>query len=264
MRPERLGNFNKHFVRPVADAETNRHQFELQKTVALNDLDALQRNMLCTKDCQFRLILTALPLLIGLVGSAFGYAIDLAKQHKLILLLPPICAYLSGAMLAVFLQKAESVRRYTAFSMLLHRYLSFGSFPPCYRGWYDAYENYIHMIRHGFGARYVIKPFREDNFRHRIPPDAFVWFGVSFLAAIPIVSIILMWVMASGMEVDIGHYTALVAVTTVIGAMFGIWFCLRFYELTRGRKTFRYLVVLFSKILKHTPPFDPYKNDKLE
>lgn len=163
----------------------------------------------------------------------------------------------------VFLQKVESVRRYQAFCMLLQRYLIFGSFPHGYRGWYDAFENYTHRARHGSSAKYDVKPFRESNFSRRIPPDAFVWFGVTFLSGIPFISIILMWVMAIGMGVKIGPYTGLVVATTLIGAIFYVWFWGQIKQLTRGEKTFRYFAVIFGKLLKHAPPFDPYMNDSL-
>lgn len=48
LRPERLGNFNKHFLTPAERIPSNLQQFEIQKSLAMSDLSALQKSMLGT------------------------------------------------------------------------------------------------------------------------------------------------------------------------------------------------------------------------
>jgi UDP-N-acetylmuramyl pentapeptide phosphotransferase/UDP-N-acetylglucosamine-1-phosphate transferase len=122
--------------------------------------------------------------------------------------------------------------------MLLQRYLAFGSFPKGYRGWFDAYQNYDQMIRHGSSKAYWVAPVVEKGYIKRIPIDPIVWFGTSFLASIPLVAVVLMWVIASVniAKGEIGLYTGLVVLTSCLLAAFYAWVARQTYELTRGQE----------------------------
>ena len=58
-------------------------------------------------------------------------------------------------------------------------------------------------------------------------------------------------------------YGAVVFAVTSFFAGSAYWFSMKYKALSYGKRSFRYLVVLFSKIIKYAPPFDPYKNDPI-
>ena len=64
----------------------------------------------------------------------------------------------------------------------------------------------------------------------------------------------------NGKNIGIGSYTVVVFTSGAIVAVAATWFIYKFKALTNGDRSFRYLVVLFSKLLKYAAPFDPYRN----
>ena len=77
-------------------------------------------------------------------------------------------------------------------------------------------------------------------------------------------SMVLMVVMAWKIDIERGGYASIVGITIAFILLSAIWVVRELKALTnRGPKTVRYLLVLFGKILKHAPPFDPYSTSRL-
>ena len=262
LRPESLGGFGSYFVSPVNDAQTNNSLFENQKPIAQNDIDALRRDVLHLKNCQFQLILGALPVFAA-QGATTIPMLSL-KAGEVIpvwaISIPIICILLSYMMLIVFLQKTGSIRRNLAFVMILQRHMVMGSFPSCYRGWQDAYENYIQILRHGDKNKYIDGS-GEKQFSI-IPTDAFTWFGIAVLGVVPVLSIVFLWTMLWLMKTEPNIYTIVVSGITVIGMILSLHVFYKIYVLLRGNHSFRKTIVFFSKILKYSPPFNPNNIEK--
>lgn len=270
-RPEKLGVFNLFFSVPSHCPETTRQRFELQKTLAEKDIEALENSNSHLKGCQFQLVLSSMPILFGILSALISFVTGTVKTevHPLYYFLPPVSVVLSLTFLAVFIQKTEAIRRATAFSLILQRHLAMGSLPPCYRGWHDAYENYNHFVRHGAEKKSVfdVPEFSEKKVKHRVPADSFTWLAVILFLFTPAASMILMFlVLANQISKDpsgVMIYGVIVCVATLFLVGSALWFFRKFKALSHGKRSFRYLVVLFSKIIKYAPPFDPYKNDPI-
>lgn len=259
LNTESLGGYNFSFVNPVNDIETKNSLFENQIPIAKNDLHALRRDVLHLKGCQFQLILGALPLfaaqgatIMPMLSSLTDKGVESMPEWAM--LVPIVCAFLSYMMLIVFLQKTGSIRRNLAFVLILQRHMVRGGFPSCYRGWQDAYENYNHILRNGGKINYL------DNSRIKqfniIPTDAFAWLGVAVLGVIPIFSIIIFWIVIYLSKVGPGAYTAIVGGSTAIGVISYLYVFSKINALLRGDQSFRNTILLFSKILESSAPFE--------
>lgn len=266
LRPESLGGFKSYFVTPLSDRQTQNSIYENQKVVAKNDLEALRRDVLHLKGCQFQLLLGSLPLFVAQGATTVPmFSLGVGESIPIWAILTPIVsAFLSYMMLIVFLQKTGAIRRNLSFVMLLQRHMVMGSFPPCYRGWQDAYENYNHMLRYGDKKKYEgSNRVTEKKAFNILPTDAFTWLGVAVLGAVPIISVVMLWGMLLVVKTDIGIYTFVVWGSTFLVTMLYIYVLLRIKSLLNGGQSFRNIVIVFSKILKNCPPFDPKNFEKI-
>lgn len=270
-RPESFGDFNRHFSTPCEHPKSNRQRYELQNELAGMDINTLEGSIQGLKSCQFQLIMAAMPILFGLLASivAFVSSEVVKPVHYFYYLIPPASIVLSFILLAVFIQKTEAIRRASAFTLILQRHLAMGSIPACYRGWHDAYENYNHFVRHGAeeNSPFNVAPFKERKIKHKLPADSFTWLAIGVFSVIPVFSLIAMIYIFSvdvkSSHIDLGSYTAIIFASAIFFTVAAFWFYNKYKALTVGKRSFRYLVVLFSKLLKYAPPFDPYKNEPI-
>ncbi len=269
LRPESLGDFNEYLTIPESSSKSVRQRFLLQNGLAEKDIDSLHRSILNLKTCQFQLVLITIPLLFGLLGSMVTLATTSSESelHPAVLFFPPVSVIISLILLAVFIQKTESARRSTAFVMLLQRYMAFGAYPACYRGWHDSYENYNHIIKYGCdeGSPFNVKPISETNFTgwRPMPVDVFTVFSIALFIVAIFLGMVMMIALAIYSNTDTLLYSVVVMVVTAFFIFFAVWFKRKYKSLKTGKRSFRYLVVIFSKILKYAQPYDPYKDKPL-
>jgi len=270
-RPESFRDLNRHFSKPCEQPQSNHQRYELQNKLAGMDINTLEGSIRGLKTCQFQLIITAMPILFGLLASivAFVSSDVVSPVHYFYYLIPPASVVLSFVLLAVFIQKTEAIRRASAFTLILQRHLAMGSIPPCYRGWHDAYENYNHFVRHGAEEKspFNVTPFKERKIKHKLPADSFTWLAIGVFTVIPVFSLVVMFYIfaidVQSNNIDLGSYTAIIFASAIFFTVASFWFYNKYKELTVGKRSYRYLVVLFSKLLKYAPPFDPYNNEPI-
>jgi PilZ domain-containing protein len=261
LRVESLGCLGAYFISPINESKTNISFFENQKVIAQNDADALRKDVLHLKNCQFQLILGSLPIFAAL-AVPYTKILHLLQSGGepdsvyLAILVPIICIILSATMLVVFLQKTASIRRNLAFLMIIQRHLVMGSFPSCYRGWQDAYENYIHITGQGKKYHNESSP-TEKKILGITPSEAFTWFGIGALSIIPIISLISLWLVLYLTNTETAPYTVIVSFSTILIVVFYVYIFYKIYLLLKGHQSFRNTLMVFSKILHEDQPFDP-------
>ena len=270
-RPEKLEWLNRHLSKPFNCHKSSQDLYVRQKNVAEMDLSAISSTIQNLKDRQFQLILAAIPILFGLLASIVKFISREGTEvvNDFYYIIPPTTTILSVLFLAVFIQKTESIKRSTVFALILQRHLVMGSFPKCYRGWHDAFENYNHLIRHGTdrGSPFDVNELKEENIITKIPANSFNMLAVGLFMAIPVLSSFLMiylfYMQVTQENFGLVSYTTVVLVVGAFLVVAVYKFVKKYKELTKGKRSFRYLLVLFSKILKYAPPFDPYSNISL-
>ena len=240
-----------------------------QERLAFQDIDLLQASVKNLKDRQFQILMIGITVINGLLGTTAGFVFPdgiTEDSHLWVILLPFVCVLFSFSMLAIFLQKNASIRRQDIFTLLLQRYISTDSLPPNYRGWVDAYANYNHFLRYG-GVNVYYENTNEfpSHFKNSLlaPADAFSLLTSTVFLLTPMVAISLMFFMAISLGIDTGSYTILVAITVTLATLAYAQIFKEFKAINRGKRSFRYLTVLFDKILKHAPEWDPKNNGKL-
>ena len=267
-RLERLGDLNRHFSKPSECPYSNRQRYDCQKVLVENDIDDLQGNIQGLKNCQFQLVLAAIPILFGIVASSVVFVTNQSVSNvgDFYFVLPPATIVMCCVMLAIFIQKTESIRRASAFTLILQRHLAMGSIPACYRGWHDAFENYNHFVRHGpeKSSPFNFPPIQERNIKQKVPADSFTWLSVGLFTVVAVLSLILMiyalWLKMSDSSLTQLSFYLVASGSVSVFIVVSFWFYKKYKALTVGDRSFRYLVVLFSKLLKYAPPFDPYRN----
>ena len=270
LRPESLGGFNKYLTIPESSSKSVRQRFLLQNSLAKKDIDSLHRSILFLKTCQFQLVLITIPLLFGLLGSMITLVTTFSEPelHPALLFFPPVSVIISLILLTLFIQKTESARRATAFVMLLQRYMAFGAYPACYRGWHDSFENYNHIIKYGCaeGSPFNVRPIRERKIAgwRPMPVDVFPAFSIALFISVIFLGMVLMIALATYSNTDSLLYSVVVMVVTAFLIFFTFWFIKKHKSLKTGECSFRHLVVIFSKILKYAQPYDPYKAKPLQ
>lgn len=268
MAPWTLQRVSPSLTAIPGDMQNNNQQFDCQRYLALSDIGSLQAAVRGLRDKQFQMLITGLPLFSGLLGTAFAFIPSVSNPGPVawwVMLLPFFAVVLSFCFLAIFMQKNSSIRRQHAFTHVLQTHLSFGCFPPCYRGWVDAYANYNHYIRYGGGERYDIP--RVPSYlklTRMAPADAFSLISVALLIATPPVSLVLMYVLLLRSEVALMEYTSIVAVTAAGVAIGIVLFCLELNGIRKGDRSYRSMLLIFDKILHFAPPFDPTNDRPLE
>lgn len=267
---QRFHWFQRYYRRPLdrlASANLVTRQTELAKGDVLS-LESAIRDM---KARQFQMLLAGLPILIGLLGTSFGYVIEHnAADFDLpwwVLMVPLASMGISVPLLAVFFQKCASLARHEAFVLLLQRYMVGGSFPPLYRGWHDAYANLNHIRRFNLGRS---SPFRVPDLdqpspwsRTFLPANTFRVFTTLGLAFVPPVGFLALVMLSIPFLASDSRPITVVVVTSVAAVAGLLALCyagLVVYGLrvTRGRLSFRYSIVQFSRILNGCQMFDPY------
>lgn len=273
-RPEKLGWLNRNLSRPLSCKDSNHERFERQKTLAENDINVLQSTIQGLKDRQFHLVMLSIPILFGLVSSYVGVIVSEAGSDINILyqIIPPAAIVLSVFFLLVYTQKIESIRRATAFTLILQRHLAMGALPQCYRGWYDAFENYNHIAKYGAEPNSPLHESRipKNNGKAYIsagPANMFNILSVGMLCGIILASVFLMSFVAftetEGHRFGLLNYTGVIIFICVFFMAIFLFFAKKYYDLTQGKRSFSYLVCMFSLILKWAPPFDPLNNSKI-
>ncbi len=271
-RPEGIGWLNRHLSNPAPDSKSSRVRFNHQKNLAESDISSQQTIIQSLKDRQFQLVFAAIPILFGLIASSTAIFMKISSGkaiHEFYYILPPASGILSFLFLAVFVQKIESVRRSSAFSLVLQRHIAMGIIPACYRGWHDALENYNHIIRYGAkeGSVFDVEPFTDGGRKHWVAASSFNYLAFGLFVAIQIISLALniglIYLEYKSSALELSGYTGFVSVISIC-CVYAAWrFYKKYVALTKGKRSYRYMVVLFSKILKYAPPYDPYRTKQL-
>ena len=238
-----------------------------KKNLALLDIEALQSSVRDLKGRQFQMLITGLPIVIGLLGTTIGLLIEGVGKGTIewwLTALPFSSIILAFSFLGIFMQKNASIRRQDAFTLVLQRYLALGKLPPCYRGWQDAYANFNKWVRYGGASFYDIKlntVSRETFWKlsRADPSNVFRLIFGGIFSLVPIIAISLMMLIAYYAQVDFFLNSILVALAVVI-LLLGYGLLAYGVHCASGEKgSFSFHVALFDKILHGAPIFSPPK-----
>lgn len=233
--------------------------FKRQEVLAYKDLDYLENNINNLKNCQFQLLLWTLPIMSGLLASILSYFpfTSLSEMREFSNILLPTCTILSFTVLSIFLQKVDSIRKYEVFSLILQQGISNVSFPPNYRGWFDALNNFASALKKAdkggelYKEDYIYIPYAKST--KEIVSNAFSLMSILFLSSIPIIAFATsLWLGFIGEE-----YFELFLVMISICIVGGLVVGMQLKGLMSGKKTFPYLYALFYKILSKSAPYIP-------
>ena len=118
--------------------------------MALGELGAQAALIRDLKGRQFQLYVGGLPVLLGLLGTGFGFLTQFGGDDPVPLWVPifPLASIVVASVsLTVFMQKSASLSRHGAYSMILQKALATGRVPARYRGFEDAFATYNNTQR---------------------------------------------------------------------------------------------------------------------
>jgi len=279
LRLEKIGNFNRFFVEPKMDSpEARRVVYEQQEKVALGEIRDLQADVRSRFSRQFSLLSVGVPA----VGSAVVASGLLLFDPKVLsnaegvvdaypglrVLIPLLAGLVSVFGFVVFLQQSRTIRAQRAFVLLLQRYITLGSFPPCYRGWYDADSILQQYLLHGAegGDPFRLRPKVKDGFgitrRSPYPKDPFTTIGVFSFSVLSLSAIgFSLFALAQGIpDGEAFSPTKVVIASTVLGiasVILALALIREVIQVQFGKRTTRHMIYLYSELMKCAPPYDP-------
>lgn len=251
---------------PLRDPRSQHSVFDVQREIAMRDLDALQAGMRDSSSYQFQLFLTGIPIFLGLLGTTFAFILrtplgGAPTIQSWVIVLPAACALTAVAMLVAFLRKSATITRYRALSLLLQRYLAAGRLPGRYRGREDALANLDHLARFGLleGSPLAVEPMgaAAPVLRSMIPATSFAGLCIFILLSVPALSLAATWILALPAGSKTTLHLVVAALTTGLVAAAGV----SSYGLIRrvygGDLSMEFMVIRLSRILEHASMFDP-------
>ena len=245
------------------DTRTRRKHFEIQRVLALRDLEDLRAANRQQRLMQLQILLMGVPILLVLLGPTTSYLLGTgASPHGIdppwwMLALPLGSLLFSFLLYTVFLHLAMSVTRQGSFALILERGLAESCLPPGYRGWSDAHA---HLQR---SERLRSDAHTAPTADSRLVSGPEDWPALPLLqattatfVAILIGSLVLMWWLAITLEISISAYTLLVAFSTLLVVIFLVG-ARRFRQRLRsGDRSFRHFYVRFERVLALAGPYD--------
>ena len=283
LRLEQLGAFGPFFVKPQSATEAERLiAYNQQEKLALSDIQELQQSTRGNVERLFQLQMVGVPAIGGLLvagallnfesGALSGSEYAKSLQAPLSVLIPLFCAILSSVAFLIYSQKASRIRERVAFCTLLQRYIWMGAFPPCYRGWYDAQLNMRQFELRG-SDRKIFRdppPIRDRIGISRQTPftkDPFTAAGMLSLILLPVASVLLtsfalFRAIAIGDGLDFWKVSVAGGMTVCVVLLFSalLW---REYQVQKGNRSTRHLMLRYCELLKCVPPFDPLNTESL-
>jgi len=244
----------------------------------LNDLEALHDKEQSLKDCQFRLSLTAITILMipGLNGVlAVFAAFSQGRGNGESYVLPPyffdvtflaqaLLTLVSVLLLWIFSYKSDEIRRGGALIVLLQRYLVEDRFPPSYRGCQDVIEN-INYARDAGLAKDYEPNYRVPGVSRRYSNSRFALFGSLTLSFIPVASflITLFCVLKENIDLQIFRMGELTWFHTALMIAVIIYQVAKKWKHDSGYRTVHYYVALFENFFEYSPPYNPRRSGPL-
>lgn len=235
--------------------------------LALNDLESLQSSVRELKARQVHILLAGIPIFLALLGPAIALIIfpdNPGQKYQYSLYFLPIMIFLlSSAFLSVFFQKATSIRRQEAYILLLQRYCANGVFPKGYYGWNDTYAKYNQRVRDKNEINLDNNLTNQLSVQNIAPSGAFPFLVGLVFGTIPmfslIITIIVSLVMFDPKENMFNMFilpTSIIIPSIIVMARYyGIYKYVQ--RATNGKKSFRYFVYAFEKILDEPKHYRP-------
>lgn len=257
------------------DREFRRHDRRLTR-LASTECAQINQDVRDLKGRLFLLVLTSLTLVCGLAGlfvTLHGQQAAGAYIPNTLLVSIAVAPLLLGLCFgALFIQKMAEMRRYTAFLMILQRYLAIGKMPLGYRGWEDAYANYTALWDSGrIGTPERARP-REWRRLFKLvltwfPADSFYMLSaVFYLLIMPAGAVVaLMYQFTPAlreMEWWQNHLILFIMAGVLMFAY--VRMSMEMWSLGFGKRSYDSCLVAFSMILHHGAPHDPYRSEPMK
>lgn len=257
---------------PLDDPQTRRKRFAAQKDLALRDLESLQASARSLRGRQLQIFLLGVPIFFALLGTSFTMVLNPGgltggnPPPAWLISLPFTCLLLSFFMYGVYLQTRVSLAKQTAFCLILERALAGACFPPCYRGWTDAVNHLSHIDRYGLAKESPLQfPEETSNGPARgtkIGGNALDSLMTSTFRAVPLLSIVAMWMLGAGLGLGMTRYTVVVALSTVLLLLLGIRMQRGKNRIDGGDLSFESRFRRLDRILACQQYFDPTCREK--
>jgi hypothetical protein len=247
-------------------------QLELAK-LDIEQLSALSRESGASIITLLLSSISAFAVIIGLFfaliqGFGVGGAAEIVNRHPTlgsVLQWAVVLAALPGVIavpfMIVFLERIAAVHAYDAFRMLLQRSIYCGEFPACYRGWQDAFANFNRLRKYGPGSSKYFDgiakthPPVTKSVNGLFPAHSFTTIAALVFLVTPYVSVIMICVELWSQSTASWQH-ALVALFGAGGCvLLSVVFAKLLWNVRYGNRSFDYLLVVYSRILHHAPPY---------
>ena len=265
IRPEGMGSYIELLAHPARSSDTRAQLNQQQDKIAPVDLEARAIATEGLTQRKFMLIATSTPLLFSMLAAgAVPIVSSIASgqaPHLWAVCIPLTGAMLSYLVLLMFNYEVSAGNRDRAFIMILQDALAMGEFPTNYRGYDDAVANLALLSRYGsddpkYRVHWPLKNVGKLSISGGIY-DAPNLIACCLLLLVPIVATALMWMAFAQADAPRGLHTMVVSMTTGIVLICTFCSIRSSRELFVGRKSFWYYKLALSKVLKHSPPFNP-------